>query len=132
MQLAQLSPTGVVFRTFWVQNLAEITLYVLPFSRKTTFSICAKIQDSSQNLEKSKFFRGHRGVFLGIQGSNFAQNRSISYHFLEKQHFPFAPKFKIAAKIWKSQNFSEAIEEYSLVSRGPILPKIALSLTVLR
>ena len=58
-------------------------------------------------------------------GPKFAQNRSISYSFRDKKHFPFLPKFKMAAEIWKSLNFSKVLEEYSLIPCGSkICPKL--------
>ena len=44
-------------------------------------------------------------------GSKFARNRSISYGFRDKRHSPFPPKFKMAAEIWKSQYFSDVLDE---------------------
>ena len=77
-----------------------------------SFFISTKIQDGGRNSDMLKFFRGHSGAYLGTQ---WVQNLlKISYGFQDK-HFPFPPKFKTAAKIWKSLNSLEVLEEYSLV-----------------
>ena len=57
-------------------------------------------------MEKSNFFRYPREVVLGNLGSpKFARNCSISYSFREKQHFPFPPKLKMAAKKSEKSKF---------------------------
>ena len=52
------------------------------------------------------------------QGPKFVRNCSISYSFPDKQHFPFPTNFKMASKIWKILNFSEAL------SGSKICPKL--------
>ena len=66
-----------------------------------TYSISTKIQDGSQNLEKSKLFRVPRGVVLStLSGARFARNTSISYDFQDK-HFPFLPNARWQTKFAK-------------------------------
>ena len=87
-------PRGVVISTQGAQYLPEITLSLMVVKIKT-FSISG----GSQNSEKSKFFRGPS---LWYPGSPvFAPNHSMSYVLPDKQHFPFASKFKMVGEIWK-------------------------------
>ena len=93
-----------------VQHLPEITLSLTVF--EMTFSISAKIQDGGQKSEESKIFRSPTGVVTSTLGDpKFSRNRSISYSFRDKQHFPFPPKFKMADENRKTLKFLEVLEE---------------------
>ena len=48
-----------------------------------TFSISAKIQDGCQKSEKSKFFRGARGVVLGTLGVQNLPGNALSLTVFE-------------------------------------------------
>ena len=71
-----------------------------------TFSIFAKIQDGRQKWEMCKFFRGAREVVLSTLGvQNLPEIAQSPTVFEKKKHFPFLPKFKMAAKIQEKSKF---------------------------
>ena len=60
------------------------------------------------------YSRGPRGVVPKV-----VRNCSILYSFQDKGYFQFLPEFKPIAEICKILNFSEVLEQLSLVPRGP-------------
>ena len=101
-----------------------------------TFSITVKIQDGSQNAEKSKFFRGPRGVVLSILRVQTLPKIGLSRTVFE---IIFLPKFKmggvpnlekfqffrgprgVVVSVQRVQNFTESLSLSKTSKTGTIL-----------
>ena len=63
------------------------------------------------NYENPKLLIGIKGVGPIVQWDQPLVKIALCYTFLDKWHFSFPPKFKMAVEIQKSLNFSEVLEE---------------------
>ena len=106
-----------------IQNLPKNALSLTVFKINNCFHF-RQTQDGSQNLEKSKFFRGSREVVLRALGSKIGL-KSLSYGFRAGQHFLFLPKFKMADKMCRSLNFWRSYRSSPYYTGVQNLPEIA-------